>query len=302
MNHTLLKLTYPLLCAVLMLGSAHAQNAAAVSSSADTITVQQGDTAYSLARRAGLSVEDLLALNNLTTPALKIGQLLILRNTPAHQVQAGETLYALSRKYGVSVEALKNANDLPADAVIAVGQSLRIPAPGLTAAAAPSAPKAAVSAPLQDTTPQAPQEVSAIAAITASDLQSSNWRDKAFALMNTPYVWGGQTRTGTDCSGFVLQVFAPLGVKLPRQSADQARAGLAVDINDLQAGDLIFFDTVGGGKVTHVGIYLGNDSFINANSYRGKVTVDRLRADKYWATRYLGARRVLPDSIMATQP
>lgn len=299
MNHTLLKLTIPMLCSVLMFGSAQAQTA----TEADTITVQQGDTAYSLARRAGLSVEDLLTLNNLTTPTLKIGQILILRSTTAHQVQAGETLYALSRKYGVTVDALKAANDLPADAVIAVGQTLRIPGTGQVAASAPAKAVAAPVAPVaQDPAPQVAQEALNAAATTAPDFQGGSWRDKAFALMNTPYVWGGQNRTGTDCSGFVLQVFSPLGVKLPRQSADQARAGVAVDINELQAGDLIFFDTVGGGKVTHVGIYLGNDSFINANSYRGKVTVDRLRADKYWATRFMNARRVLPSSIMANQP
>lgn len=323
MTHSFLKFTLPLLCAGLLLGSANAQSAAPVSPavSVETVTVQQGDTAYSIAKRAGLSVDNLLLLNGLPNSNVKIGQVLIVRSTPAHVVQAGETLYALSRKYGVSVDAIRAANDLSAEATIAVGQSLKIPAASVpavaTATTAPVAKVAAQSVPVVTVqaapAPIAQQEpaqaVSAQAApvtvptsTVMPDFLSGSWREMAMALVGTPYVWGGQNRTGTDCSGFVLQVFSPLGVRLPRQSADQARAGVAVDINNLQAGDLVFFDTVGGGKVTHVGIYLGNDTFVNANSYRGKVTVDRLKSDKYWAQRYLSARRVLPDTLLASQP
>jgi len=114
------------------------------------------------------------------------------------------------------------------------------------------------------------------------------------ALLGVPYVYGGSTPSGLDCSGFVVQVFSPLGVQLPRRSADQAQSGVAVALPDLQAGDLVFFDTEGRGQVTHVGIYLGDGQFVNANSYRKQVAVDRLQGDPYWGPRLLGARRVLP--------
>ena len=114
------------------------------------------------------------------------------------------------------------------------------------------------------------------------------------ALLGVPYVYGGTSRSGLDCSGFVLQVFTPLGVELPRTSAAQARVGQPVEVADLQAGDLVFFDTVGRGDVTHVGIYLGENQFVNANSYRKQVAVDRLQGDPYWGPKLLGARRVLP--------
>ena len=107
-----------------------------------------------------------------------------------------------------------------------------------------------------------------------------------------PYVHGGQSRTGTDCSGLVFQVFAGTGLKLPRQSAQQAQTGAVVSLPDLQAGDLLFFDTEGRGTVTHVGIYLGDGEFINANSHSGQVAVNQL-SEKYFAQRYLWARRVL---------
>ncbi|MFC6662066.1 C40 family peptidase [Deinococcus multiflagellatus] len=126
---------------------------------------------------------------------------------------------------------------------------------------------------------------------------SADWRQAALALLNTPYLYGGTTPRGTDCSGFVLQVFTPLGVSLPRTSADQARAGQEVDPDDLQPGDLVFFDTEGRGRVTHVGIYLGEDQFVSANSYQGRVTVDTLRADRYWGPRYLLARRILNSPL-----
>lgn len=276
-----------------------------------SVTVRPGDTAYTLARRAGLGVEALLALNNLNSSDLRVGQVLRLRALPLiHTVQPGETLYALARLYSVPVQALLDLNLLPADARLAVGQVLKLPA--LSAAPLPAAGTAQSAVAFQPVVPsQAPLTVHAPAPLPttlsgadpAADSLAlpADWRGAALALLGTPYVLGGTSRTGLDCSGFVLQVFAPLGVRLPRVSADQARTGVPVDVSDLQPGDLVFFDTSGGGRVTHVGIYLGDDQFVNANSYKGQVAVDRLLADRYWAPRFVGARRVL-GGLLAQQP
>ncbi|MFN4251441.1 LysM peptidoglycan-binding domain-containing protein, partial [Deinococcus sp.] len=95
---------------------------------AASVTVQPGDTAFSLARRAGLSVEALLALNGLTRPDLRVGQVLTLRDGPrTHVTQPGETLYALARRYGVTVEALLAASSLPPGAALRAGQVLTLP-------------------------------------------------------------------------------------------------------------------------------------------------------------------------------
>ncbi|MFC4637598.1 LysM peptidoglycan-binding domain-containing protein [Deinococcus hohokamensis] len=269
-----------------------------------TVTVQAGDTAYALARRAGLSVEALLALNNLTSSDLRVGQVLRLRALPlTHTVQPGETLYALARLYSVPVQALLDLNTLSPDARLAVGQVLNLPAVSATppvVAAAPVLSAVQVQVPLPS--PSAgPATGAPVPTGPAAASLPADWRGAALAMLGTPYVLGGNSRTGLDCSGFVLQVFTPLGVKLPRVSADQARAGVPVDVSDLQPGDLVFFDTTGGGQVTHVGIYLGDDQFVNANSYKGQVAVDRLRGDRYWSPRFLGARRVL-GSVLAQQP
>lgn len=290
------------LLTALMLGTAQAQATDSANSVTDTIVVQPGDTAYSIARRAGLNVEAFLILNGLTTPDLKVGQTVIIRSgVPPYVVQPGDTLYSLARRFGLGVDALKAANELPQDGTISIGQTLKIPSPGSVTARQPT--------PETTSVPAVPSTVQVTGAVQVTvpvpeqpPVASGSWLDTAMSLMGTPYVFGGTSRRGLDCSGFVLQVFTPLGVKLPRVSADQARVGLPVDVSSLRAGDLVFFDTVGGGRVTHVGIYLGNDQFINANSYRGQVTIDRLLSDKYWAPRYLGARRVLQTNIFASRP
>ncbi|MFD1731142.1 LysM peptidoglycan-binding domain-containing protein [Deinococcus malanensis] len=100
-----------------------------VTAQPQTVVVQAGDTAYNLARRAGIPVEALLSLNGLSSPDLRVGQVLRLREVPVtHVVQPGETLYALARQYAVSVDVLLGLNSLAPEAKIAVGQVLKLPA------------------------------------------------------------------------------------------------------------------------------------------------------------------------------
>ncbi|MPY65438.1 LysM peptidoglycan-binding domain-containing protein [Deinococcus sp. SDU3-2] len=253
--------------------------------SGGVVTVQKGDTAYSLARAHGLKVDELLALNGLNTPDLQVGQVLRVRAAAAsHTVQPKETLYGISRQYGLSVDALLAANHLPPAAVLEIGQVLQIP--GAAPVAAPRV--------LAQSLPVLPAPAAFPSVPASPSATDDDWRGTAMALLGVPYVYGGTSRSGLDCSGFVLQVFAPLGMDLPRTSAAQARVGQPVEVGDLQAGDLVFFDTVGRGEVTHVGIYLGENQFVNANSYRKQVAVDRLQGDPYWEPKLMGARRVLP--------
>ena len=111
----------------------------------------------------------------------------------------------------------------------------------------------------------------------------------ALRFGGVPYVWGGATPAGFDCSGFVQYVFGQVGVNLPRTADVQYELGRKVMKTDLQPGDLVFFETYEPGA-SHDGIYVGDDRFVAANSGTG-VAVAAL-SDPYWSSRYLGARRL----------
>ncbi|MHB8124882.1 MAG: C40 family peptidase [Desulfitobacteriaceae bacterium] len=111
----------------------------------------------------------------------------------------------------------------------------------------------------------------------------------ARSFIGTPYLWGGTTPKGFDCSGFTQYVFAIQGINLPRTSKEQALVGSPIAYSNLLPGDLVFFDLTDERKVNHVGIYLGNAQFISATSTKG-VTIYSF--SPYWQSSYMGARRV----------
>lgn len=101
---------------------------------------------------------------------------------------------------------------------------------------------------------------------------------------------GGTTPSpGFDCSGYVQYVYRNFGISLSRTSEQQFQNGVPVSQGNLRPGDLVFFHTYSSGA-SHVGIYVGNNTMINSSS--GGVSYDDM-TDSYWASRYLGARRVL---------
>ncbi len=122
--------------------------------------------------------------------------------------------------------------------------------------------------------------------------------------IGTPYVHGGKSRRGTDCSGMVMVIYEEkAGVRLPRNSARQQEFCAPVRRADLAPGDLVFFSSsVRGKRVSHVGIYTGDDRFIHASSSRG-VMVSNLN-EKYYASHYHSAGRVpgVPMESRRTRP
>jgi cell wall-associated NlpC family hydrolase len=113
----------------------------------------------------------------------------------------------------------------------------------------------------------------------------------ALSFRGVPYRLGGaDPSSGFDCSGLVHYVFALHGLSLPRVVRDQYRVGRPVDLDRLEPGDLIFFETEGD-DVSHVGIAIGGDQFVHAPNSRGHVRTSRV-TEGYWGERVVGARRV----------
>lgn len=107
--------------------------------------------------------------------------------------------------------------------------------------------------------------------------------------MGVPYVWGGDTPTGWDCSGFTQYVMRENGINILRTAAEQFSQGTPVDKANLQVGDMVFFTTYKPGA-SHVGFYMGDGKFIHASSAAKQVTINSL-SETYYTERYIGARR-----------
>lgn len=121
-------------------------------------------------------------------------------------------------------------------------------------------------------------------------VQGKDIVSRAAKYKGVPYVFGGTTPKGFDCSGYVQYVFKDCKAALPRLADEQALKGVFVTQRQLRPGDLVFFTTYLPGA-SHVGIYAGSGQFWSASSSKG-VILSSLK-DEYWKTRYYGARRVL---------
>lgn len=135
-----------------------------------------------------------------------------------------------------------------------------------------------------------PQSVKAKVSYTGVKPKVKEVLEYAHTFEGVPYVFGGTTPNGFDCSGYIRYIFSKKGIDLPRMADEQYQVGKKVAKHELQPGDLVFFETYEPG-ISHSGMYIGNGKFISATTSRG-VAVDSL-TDGYWGPRFVGAKRVL---------
>jgi cell wall-associated NlpC family hydrolase len=125
---------------------------------------------------------------------------------------------------------------------------------------------------------------------------------RAKSFLGVPYVWGATGPNKFDCSGFTQWVYRDAGITIPRVSKNQARVGEFVKYENLERGDMVFFDTKKKrtGLVNHVGIYLGNGNFIHASSKGKGVVIYNFEQKQFYKKRFLWGRRVVKPTMHYT--
>jgi peptidoglycan DL-endopeptidase LytE len=247
---------------------------ASASADGNTYTVQSGDSLWKISQSYHVTVDQLKTWNQLSFDTIYVNQNLLIvppasslapavtsAATVSYTVKAGDTLYALAKTFGTTVTDIKSINGLTAD-LIQIGQQLKIP----TTLATTTAPVVTV-----------PSVSKAQVVI-----------DEAKKYIGVPYLWGGSTPAGFDCSGLVNYVFNKVGVSVPRTVVTLWAAEKPVSAPN--PGDLVFFDINQTGTATHVGIYTGDNKFIHAGSTG--VTISDMTLT-YWKIRYMGAKTAL---------
>lgn len=126
---------------------------------------------------------------------------------------------------------------------------------------------------------------------TAKEIKVDKVLKMAKSFQGVPYVWGGVSPSGFDCSGFTHYVLLKNDIIIPRTSEAQYYQGTWVSKSQLKPGDLVFFSTYKAGP-SHVGFYIGSNKFIHASSGAGKVIISDLN-NSYYVQHYIGAKRVI---------
>jgi len=146
--------------------------------------------------------------------------------------------------------------------------------------------------PRKNTQVENTKEENTVPTDTASSSLGQQIVDYAMTFKGYPYVYGGSTPSGFDCSGFTSYVYKHFGYSISRSSSAQANNGVAVAKSDLQLGDLVLFKGQNSSSIGHVGIYIGNNQFIHASTYKTGVKISSLSAGSY-IQRYVTARRII---------
>ena len=225
------------------------------------------------------STAPLLASPQIKTTDIKPSKPLLVASAVFNSVPSGTYTQAVRKQ--MQWRPIKDVSE---------GVVTAVPAPSVsvTVAQKSTQPETAVQAPKTSNENSKPVKVAATPKQQVSRSASSSLVDNALSLQGVPYVFGGSSTNGFDCSGYTQYVFNGSGSSLPRSSYDQFKSGSTVTRENLQPGDLVFFTTYAKGP-SHVGIYIGGGSFIHASNSGVRTTS---LSDSYYDGRYVGARRV----------
>ncbi|OEI73538.1 peptidoglycan endopeptidase [Bacillus subtilis] len=245
-------------------------------------TVKSGDSLWKIANNYNLTVQQIRNVNNLKSDVLYVGQVLKLTGkassgtssssssssnassgtTTTYTVKSGDSLWVIAQKFNVTAQQIREKNNLKTD-VLQVGQKLVI-----TGKASSSSSSSGSS----NTTISTSAKINTMIAAAKEQI-------------GVPYRWGGTTPSGFDCSGFIYYVLNKV-TSVSRLTA-AGYWNTMKPVSQPAVGDFVFFTTYKAGP-SHVGVYLGNGEFINAND--SGVVISNMN-NSYWKQRYLGAKR-----------
>ena len=237
-----------------------------VSANHTTHTVQAGESLYSIAQAYGVTVDSLRAANNLGATLL-VGQTLTI-NDPAkdpaqeaaaqqaaQQQAAAQAQQEAAAQQAAQQQAAAQAQQEAAAQQATQQQPVQNQAPAQTQA--PAQQTQQVQQQAQPAQVQQPQQQ-----VVSTSADGAAIAAYAQSFIGTPYVWGGSTPSGFDCSGLTQYVYAHFGKQIGRNTIAQESAGAHIPVSQAQVGDLLFWGTPG--STYHVAIYLGGNSFVAA--------------------------------------
>ena len=249
-----------------------------VSANHVTYTVKSGDSLYSIAQAYGVSVDSLRSSNSLGS-VLTVGQTLTINDptkTPATTTAASTSTTTTANAASSSTTTTQAvASSSSATSSSAATQASSTTATSSSSATTQASSTGATNSSASKTSSN--NSTSTATSSTSTSVSASSVISYAEQFIGVPYVYGGTTPNGFDCSGFVQYVYAHFGVSLPRTSEAQSTIGSAVSVSSAQPGDLIFWGGVG--SAYHVGIYLGGTSYIAAPKTGESVSV---KSFQYW--------------------
>jgi len=287
--------------------------------------VKSGDSLYKIANKNNTTVNKIRKANNLKKGAiLKVGKVIKVPKvvpvskakpviTADYRIQKGDTLYSIAHKHQTTVYKIRKANELEKNAVLKIGNVLKVPQnkkslryASIKKRASGTKLAASLSNSNLDTINLKKSETKKSSTFAFKDIFASKSKSKnvvpdkcqritsvAKTKLGNRYVWGATGKKNTfDCSGFTKFVYKKNGINIPRTSINQSKFGKFVKRDELRKGDLVFFDTSKRrrGYVNHVGIYIGDNKFIHASSAKKKVVITSLNKT-FYSNRYKGARR-----------